>query len=357
MYTPKFSTKRALGVVLAAALAVGGTAALASNSEAAVTNPVATLKPNTGPVGGGATVTVTGKGFMDSTLAVQVKTVKFNTAACTVDATVAASGTNVFVPIAGVNVVSATKVVFTTPAALTAGVWYLCLWDGTTASSNILGQATFTTAAGPTATTIASAVANVATASQLGGTSVALSGTNFDKSFKASIDNLPAKTTFVSSTKLQIVLPAHSVATALKIKVEGTYGSATSTDTVTYARAIASVTPAFGTGTVLDVITVKGVGFLGRTFTSTPALGNSEIALIKGGYVTTPGVGAAPLAGTASLCGSVQVESDSVLTCSLTAAVADGAYSVVIFDEGAAGTAIASVTAVSKAATYTVSDF
>jgi hypothetical protein len=355
MYTPKFSTRRALGFVLAAALAVGGTVALAGNSEAAVTNPVATIKPATGPVGGGLTVTVTGKGFMDSTSAVQVQKVKFTTIQCTVDASIAASATNIFV--ASFNVVSATKMTFNTPAAMTTGLWYLCVWDGTTASSNILGQGTFTTAAGPTATTITGAVANVASASQLGSTSVALNGTNFDKSFKATIDNLAAKTTFVSATKLQIVLPAHSIATGLKIKVAGTYGIATSTDSVSFVAAIASVSPTFGNGTLGDVITVKGTGFLGRTFTAVPALNNSEVALVKGGYDTTVATGAAPLAATASLCGSVLVESDTLLTCKLTAAVADGAYTAVIFDEGAAGTAIAQATAISKAATYTVSDF
>jgi hypothetical protein len=348
MHTPKFSTKRVLGLGLATALAVSSLVGLAASSSQAVTvtNPAASLSPKTGAVAGGTTVTVKGKGFADSTGAVVVAAVSFETSPCTVDASSLANAVTSY------NVVSATKMVMTTPA-LSAGDYYLCVWDAATASANILGQGTFTAAPGPTASTLTPATSNVATASQLGGTVVSLAGTAFDKSTKASIDNVAAKTTYVSATKLSIVLPAHAVGTGFKISLTSTYGTATSTDTVSFVRAIASVTPAFGNGTIGDVITVTGTGFRGRNFSSTPALGVSEIALVKGGTALAV-AGTVP---TTNLCGSVQVESDTVLSCSLTAAVTDGPYSVVIVDEGTAGTAIASLTAISKSSTYSISDF
>jgi hypothetical protein len=184
---------------------------------------------------------------------------------------------------------------------------------------------------------------------------LSLAGTNFDKSTKASIDNIAAKTTLVSSTKLSIVIPAHAIATGLKINLTSTYGNATSTDSVTYVTAIASVTPAYGNGTILDVITVKGTGFTGRTFGA--GVSKSAVSLVQGGFATTVG-GPIPAAGTEYMCGNVQVESNTVLTCSLTAAVPDGAYTVLIVDEDATTAGdIGAATAFSRAATYTVSDF
>ena len=61
---------------------------------------------------------------------------------------------------------------------------------------------------------------------------------------------------------------------------------------------------------------------------------------------------------TTKLCDTVQVEDDNNLSCQVNGAVADGAYSVVIFTRDATtATNIGSATAISRSATYTVSDF
>jgi hypothetical protein len=345
MYIPKISTKRVLGLVTAIALATSGTIAFASSSQA-VTTPTLSLTPATGAAAGGTIVGVKGKGFTDTTGTVQVVTAKFLTTACTIDASVTAGATVVVV--ATVNVTSATAATITTPA-LTAGSWYLCLWDSATSTSNILGQAKFVTAAGPTATVISGSAATIASASTLGGTTVSVTGTNFDKTAKASIDGLAAKTTYVSATKVSAVLPAHAAGTGFKIKVSTIYGSAnTSTDTVSYVP-VAVVTPTTGDGTVGNVVNLTGSGFNAYTFGV--AATNQVILFVPAG-TTVAGTALATL----KVCTAVQVVSDTLLNCK--APALSGAYSVQIALVAAgAVNAGAVVTSISKSATYTAAAF
>jgi len=345
MHISKFYPKRVLGVALAAGLALTGTVVLAGPGQAAtVTNPTASLTPATGAVAGGTTVTVKGKGFADSTGAVVVQAVKFMSSACTVDETVAGTAATSY------NVVSATKMVLTSPA-LSVGPWYLCIWDATTVSANVLGQGTFTTAPGPTATTLLpTAGSNISNASVLGGTAVAITGTYFDKSSKASIDNVAAKTTLVSSTKLSAVLPAHAPATGLKITITSTYGTANTTDTVSYVPVVGTVAPAFGDGTAGNVVTLTGVGFKGYTFGA--AAGNQEVVFVPGGTALVQGTTAVPT----TVCTAVQVETDKVLNCQAPALT--GAYSVAIVTlDSTAALVAAGSTILTRSATYTAADF
>ena len=350
MRTPKFSTKRVLGLALAAALAVTGTVSLASTSDAAtVTNPAATLSPTTGSASGGTTVAVKGKGFADSTGAVVVAKVAFQATACTVVATGGTAATSY-------NVVSATKLLLTSPA-LAAGTWYLCIWDGTTVSSNILGQGTFVTAAGPTATTILPTTAGglgISNASVLGGSVVSLAGTNFDKTSKATIDNLPAKTKLVSTTKLSITLPAHTAATGLKISISSMYGTTTSTDTVSYVPVVGSVSPSVGDGVVGNVVTLTGVGFNSYTFGA--AAGNQEVVFVPGGTTWTLGAAGTGTTVPATVCTAVLVESDKSLNCQAPALT--GAYSVAIVTlDATAAVADVGSTVLTRNAIYVAADF
>jgi hypothetical protein len=341
MRKPKITSKRVLGAVLATALAVAGTVALANTSQAAST-PSASLTPATGDAAGGTVVSIKGKGFADSTGSVVAGSVRFSTAACTTDGT---SGTAA----ASYNVVSATKIVATTPA-LTAGTWYLCVWDGATATDTILGQGKFVTDTAPTATTIAPATANVAKASVLGGTTVAVTGTDFTKKSTTSIDGVSAKTTYVSDTKLSVVLPAHAAGTGYTIKVTTEYGSDLTTDTVSYVSVI-SVSPTYGDGTSGNVVTVTGTGFSGYTFGT--AATDKVVVFIPAGTTLTAGT---TTIASLNPCTSLQVESDTSLTCK--APTLSGAYSVVIVARHATTTTWASsTTQVSRSATYTAAAF
>jgi hypothetical protein len=340
MHTPKFSTKRVLGLAMAVALAVSGVVAVAGSSEAAT--PSASLTPATGAAAGGTVISVKGKGFADTAGTVAVLSVTFSSAVCTT--TVAGTAATSY------NVISATKAVVTSPA-LAAGVWYMCLNDAAAGATAVLGQGKFVTDAAPTASTLAPATANVAKASVLGGTTLSVAGANFTKASKATIDGLTAKTTYISSTKLSVVLPAHAVATLLPVKVTTEYGAASTTDTVSYV-AVVSVSPTFGDGTANNVITLTGLGFSGYTF-ATSATGDEVVTFIPAGTTLTAGT---TTIASLNPCTSVQVESDTSLSCK--APALSGAYSVVIVTRhGTATTWGSSATTVSKSATYTAAAF
>jgi hypothetical protein len=343
MRTPKFSAKRVLGLTLATAIAVTGTVALATSSQA-VTTPSATLTPATGSDSSATNIIVKGKGFADSTGAAVAKTVAFEATVCGVDATAGTAATSF-------NVVSATKIDVVAPTSLTAGTYYLCVWDGTTSTQVILGQGKFITNDPPTASTIAGAASNVAKASTLGGTTVSVTGANFAKTgTSATIDGLTTKSTYVSATKLSVTLPAHAAKTGLGIKVTTPYGSATTTDTITYTPVI-TVSPSSGDGTVDNVVTLTGTGFSALTFGA--AATNATVVFIPGGTTLT-----ANSTTLVSLhpCTSVVVESDTTVSCQ--APVLSGAYSVAIVANGSTAADYGSnVSTPSKSSTYTAAAF
>jgi hypothetical protein len=96
-------------------------------------------------------------------------------------------------------------------------------------------------------------------------------------------------------------------------------------------------------------MTVTGTGFAAMTFGAIGA-GNAQVMLVAG-LPTSPVITASVVA-----CGNVQVESDTVLNCTLTAGVADGAWTVLVGVD-ASGTTFTSTTAMSTSATYTVADY
>jgi hypothetical protein len=337
MRTPKISTKRALGLTLATALAVTATVAVAANSQA-VTTPSATLSPATGSAAGGTVATVKGKGFADSTGAAVAKAVKFSSSACTTTVATGTAATNF-------NVVSATKIDVVTPA-LAAGTWYACVFDAASGTGTILGQAKFVTGAAPTATTITPATTNVAKASTKGGTVIAVTGSAFDKTVNATIDGVTAKATLVSATKVSVTLPAHAAGTLLKVKVSTQFGSASTSDTVSYVPVV-TVSPATGDGTAGNVVTLTGSGFSAMDFSGS---GTYNVVFEPGGAAPTTSSTVASL----NPCTSVVVESDTTLTCQAPALT--GAYSAAIITSASSNWATA-VSQVSKSATYTAAAF
>lgn len=343
MRTPNPTTKRVLGLSAAAALVLSGT--VAGAAHAAVKPQTLKLSTATGPgANAGQVLTVTGKGFKNAAGKNQVKDVEFQ------DATCAATQANVNDATAK-SVVSATKLVVTAPAlALDADdapkAYNLCVYN---LDDELLGSAKYTVYVKPVVTSL-----SVDSGATLGGTEVGIEGTGFTKKSKVFFNDVAAtKVTFGDATSLKAVAPKHAPATDVQVKVvtEGGESDDVAADNFDFISAI-QVTPAYGDGTAGDVIEVSGVGFKTGVFGT--AVNNKQIALVPAGTDLAAGQ-AVP---TTNVCNTVQVESDTTLSCQLAANVNDGAYTVVlIVRDGTTATNIGSASAVSRSAGYFVSDF
>jgi hypothetical protein len=332
MRIAKTSTKRVLGLALAAALSVGATVAGSTTSEAAST-AAAKVAPATGGGTSGGVLTVTGKGFKVGSV-VKALSVTFETAACptTVGAT---AGT-------ALSVLSATELTVKIPTLSTSTTgtkYYVCVNNAASSTTTVLGQGSYTAYTAPTITYLNGTIvtgAVIAKTSVFGGSTITLDGTNFTKSAKINVDGVAIPTTFVDSTTLTGVLPAHTATTGLVISVTDLYGTVKAATpanaTVTYVNAI-KVSPSTGTGAVVDPIKIVGSGFNALTFVST-GVGTAgvNIFFIKGGQsvaaavdLTTP----APVA-----CTNINVVSDTVLTCTapVVGTLAKGTYTVAILE-------------------------
>jgi hypothetical protein len=371
MRSTKFTAKRALGLTLATALAVTGTVAVATSSQAASIQALK-LSPATGSSLGGTIVTITGKDFQSAAGTSKIAAVYFSTSTCAV----ANKTTN---PAAVISVVSATKVNVTTPVlalvSSKATAYNLCVDD--VGDVNVIGSGKFTSYAPPVINTSLGGTNGLSTSSGAvyGGDSITVTGENFTTKTTATIGGeklTGVKVVIGSGTvatgnagddTLTGLVPAGAAGTAaVVITNEG--GSATSggagVKAFTYLDAL-KVAPAYGNGTLSNVISVTGVGFSGRTFSATAAASASMIQVAKAGTNTTivgPVTEATWALTTPVLCTAIQVVSDTELSCklpALTGAANAGPYTVQIVDSGA--TNLSGVTAVSRGATYTVSAF
>lgn len=361
MYTPKFTAKRVLGLVLATALAVSGTVALASSSEAAVT--ALKLSPSTGGPGAGNIVTITGKGFATAGGTSKVSKVWFSVAACDI-ANLATNAATL------VQAISSTKVVATAPAlTITASptptVYNLCLSN--TGDAAVIGTAKYTVYAVPTINTGATG-ANVGVSpvkgSVNGGGIIVIRGENFTAKSTATVGGVAltkvkvevGSSTTASATAgddtLTGTLPALTAGSGKAVVVTSEGGKSANAASTFTAENTVKVSPSGSDGTLGNGITVTGSGFLAlaANFSATLAATNAQVVLVRG-LPTSPVITANVLD-----CGNVQVESDTQLSCTLTAAVADGAYTVLVIVD-ASGTTLTSTTAMSASATYTVSDY
>jgi hypothetical protein len=351
MRTPTFSTKRAIGVAAAAALALTGVIGFAGSSQAVVAS--LTLSPKTGSSAGGTIVTLTGKGFQTAAGASTVGNVFFSLTTCAAAAspTLAATVT---------SVISDTKISITTPAlALVSSkptAYNLCVDN--VGDSAVSYASTFTSYTPPTI--VATTGLSTTAGASFGGGTLTITGDNFTTKATASINGKLLTNTKVvvgASTNDDTItgtVPA-GTGTSLPVVVttEGGPGT-TSTQSFTYLDSIKVNSPAYGNGTDNDVISITGSGFAARTFNAAASVtGSTVIALVPGGSALAV-AGTVP---TTKLCDTVQVESDTDLSCQISGAVTDGAYSVVLMSRAATATAIATITAVSRSATYTVSDF
>lgn len=236
---------------------------------------VSSISPSSGPLSGGASVTITGTSFTGAT-------------GVTIGGAAATS----------VTVVSDTSITCTTPAhsAGTASV-LVTTPDGTNAANSL-----YTYVAAPTVTGISPSSGPIA-----GGTSVTITGTNFTGATGVTIGGTAATSvTVVSSTSITCTTPAHSAGTAsILVTTPGGTNTANSLYTYLAAPTVSSISPTSGTVNGGTSVTITGtnftsdsvVKFSGTTATITSVTSTSIVCTTPTGggagpasvQVTTPG--------------------------------------------------------------------
>src|SRR5262249_19307004 len=203
-------------------------------------------------VGGGQTVTITGVNFTGAT------SVTFGGAAAT-----------------GITVNSDTQITATTPAH-SAGFVDVAV---TTAFGTGIGSNLYSYASSPPTVTAISPNSG----STLGGTSVTITGTNFNGTPQVTIGGVAAsQVTVVNSTTLTAVTPAGS-GSNVPVIVTTSFGSSVAANIYSYVApvtppppppTVAGVAPSAGTTLGLTPVTITGTNFTGATavtFSGNPA--------------------------------------------------------------------------------------
>ncbi len=149
--------------------------------------------------------------------------------------------------------------------------------------------------------------------------------------------------TYVSPTKLTLVVPAHAAGTGFKVLVTAEGGSVLSTDSISFVQVL-TVVPATGTGVAGNIVTLQGAGFNAQTFSNTAG---TVVAFVPGGQTLTANT---TLITSLKTCTDIMVEHDRQLSCK--APVLSGAYQVQLLT-AVAGKYTAPVSIVSRTATYT----
>ncbi len=318
----KITKKRVLGLTLAAALAVTGTIAFASSSQAAAGKVVIT--PTSGPEAtAGKVITLTGTGFKVGSVTkvgtVANSGVQFNTAT-TCPATSAAADATAIFDATTRSVVSATKLVVTVPA-LTAAVapvttqkWSVCVYD--TASPNVLlSSGSYSTLPAPVLTSL-----SPASGSNAGGDTVTVVGTGFTKTSKVKFGTVASTKVTVSTdgTTITAVTPSEAAATTVvSVTTEGGTNAPVvgSADEFSFKNAI-TLSPVSGDGTAGNTIDITGVGF--SALAATPS-----VVFTRAGMTSATD--------DIATCSDVQLVSDTELICTapdLTST--NGAFVVVV---------------------------
>ncbi|MGH9557039.1 MAG: beta strand repeat-containing protein, partial [Terriglobales bacterium] len=232
---------------------------------------ISSVSPNTGPSGGGTTVTIAGSNFASGS------TVSFGGTAAT---SVIFNSSTQLTAVTPAHVAGAVNVVVAVPgqpnATLTNGFTYL---------------------ATPTITSISP---NSGTAA--GGTSTTITGTNFQSGATVSFGGTAAASvTFNSSTQLTAVTPARA-AGAVNVVVTNPGGqSATLTNGFTFLTAltITSISPAAGPPSGGTTTTISGAGFLSGATVSFGGTAATSVTFNSSAQLTA--VAPAHIAGTVNV--------------------------------------------------------
>jgi hypothetical protein len=336
-----------------------------------VSNAAATYTalPASGPSASATYVlTVTGTGFTDaagvSLVHAAATGVQFAvTAACAANegASTTAGGVN-----ATFNVISATRLAVTTPAAVvlvgsaTSTAYKVCVFD-TTTNNLLLGSATYTVYAAPTIT-----AANVpASGPVFGNNTISITGTGFTTTSKVTVGGVAATNVKITgTTNITASAPAHAVgAVTVVVTTQGgpnppSVAPNATWDDYLYKSAV-SVSPAFGQiGSVIDV---TGVGFSAMDFATPTAAVMFVSGVAYSPVESTPG-NSTKTHGAAGVClpATIQVLSDTELVC-VVPTLTDSAYTVTVVNDYSFATvanlSTFNFSAVSSGATFTVSAF
>jgi hypothetical protein len=204
---------------------------------------VSSVSPNTGGIGGGTSVTITGTFFTGAT------SVTFGGAAAT-----------------NVTVNSDTQITAKTPAHAAGFVDVaVTTANGTGTGTNLYSY----NASPPTVTAI-----SPTSGSTTGGTNVTITGTNFNGTPQVTINGVAAgQVTVVNSTTLTAVTPA-GTGSNVPVVVTTSFGSSTAANIYSYVAPVAptppaptvtGVAPGFGTTLGLTPVTITGTNLTGAT--------------------------------------------------------------------------------------------
>lgn len=206
------------------------------------------IAPTAGPLGGGNTVVITGKGF------VGVSAVKFGAVAAisyTVD--------------------SGTQITAVAPPSASAGTVSISVTaQGGTSPDTSADNYTYV--AGPTVTAI-----NPAAGPPAGGTLVTITGTNFADVGTVTFGGTPALYTVVSPTQISAQSPPHAAGVVdVRVTTAGGTSPNTDADNFTYVNppTLVSLDPTTGLTTGGNSVVITGTNFVGVTgvsFGGTPA--------------------------------------------------------------------------------------
>lgn len=218
----------------------GGTSATSAVDQFTYVNvPTVTgVSPNSGPTGGGTTVTISGANFVVGGTTVNVGST----------------------PATSVNVSSASSLTAVVPASA-AGTFNITVTTSA-GTSTLVASDQYTYVAGPT---ISGVSPNAVPA--VGGSLVTITGNNFTSGSTVTFGGTAATAvTFNSATSLTATTPAHAPG-AVDVVVATVGGSATMTGALSYiaAPSITSVSPAEGPIAGNTAVTISGSGFSGAT--------------------------------------------------------------------------------------------
>lgn len=364
MRTPTISTKRAIGLAMAAALAIGATVIVAGSSEAAA----AKYTLGSATTSTGQKVSVKGTDFTDDGGAslIDLTKISFETSACPANKSLIGSALGT-----GAVAVTDTRITLTAPTlALTNSKptkYNICFYDtNSTASSSLLvGQATVTAYAVPNTFTVISG----SSGPSYGGTRMIVTGQDFTTKSNITIGGAPATGTKVTLGKtssdldtITALAPANSGLVST-IRITGEAGPVSTGQTFTYTNAI-KVSPSGSDGVAGRVVTITGTGFNSLSWSPALTVSKSSIAFVRAGTTLTGFYASSAVATPAGayVCTAIDVISDTQLECTIPAMTgAYGAYTAVIVTYSASGYlaagSSAGSTGYSRSATYSVAPF
>jgi hypothetical protein len=215
---------------------------------------VSSVSPNTGPITGGQTVTITGTSFIGAT------SVTFGGVPATGVGTPSCSA------VTPPSTVSVCTITVTTPPHASGFVDVAVTTPVATGSGTNL----YSYSASPPTVTAISPV----TGSTTGGTKVTITGTNFTGTPEVTIGGVAAaEVTVINSTTLTAVTPA-GTGSNVPVVVITSFGNSTAANIYSYvappppilpAPTVTSVSPGFGTTLGLTPVTIKGTNLTGAT--------------------------------------------------------------------------------------------